>query len=60
MHGFWFTAMMAILVAAGVLAQLGWQLPPKDEVKRMFRLDRLPWGRTPTHRPTPVAVAEPR
>jgi hypothetical protein len=40
MNGFWFAVMVAFLVVAGVVAQLGWQLPEKAEVKRVFRLDR--------------------
>ena len=28
MNGFWFAAMVACLMAAGVALQLGWQLPP--------------------------------
>jgi len=58
MPGFWFTSMVAILVAAGVVAQLGWQLPPKDEVKRVLRLDRLRWGQLRTPPSAPAAVAE--
>ena len=30
--------MIGVLVAAGVAAQLGWQLPEKAEVKRVFRM----------------------
>ncbi|WP_165799723.1 hypothetical protein [Mycolicibacterium tusciae] len=59
MPGFWFTAMVAGLVAAGVVAQLGWQLPPKAEVKRLLRLDRLRPDRQPTHLPTSAGVVEP-
>jgi hypothetical protein len=60
MHGFWFTAMVAGLVATGVVAQLGWQLPPKSEVKRLLRLDRLRSDRQPAHLPASAAVVEPR
>jgi hypothetical protein len=60
MNGFWFAATIAALVIAGVLAQLGLQLPEKAEVKRMFRRDRLKSGRPPTRQPSPAAVAEPR
>jgi hypothetical protein len=56
MHGFWFTAMVAGLVATGVVAQLGWQLPPRTEVKRLLRLDRLRWGQL-WARPSPPVVA---
>ncbi len=60
MHGFWFAAMVAVLVAAGVIAQLGWQLPQKAVVKRVFRLDRPRLGRAPTRPSTPAVVAERR
>ena len=60
MPGFWFTAMVAGLVATGVVAQLGWQLPPKSEVKRLLRLDRLRSDRQPTQLRTSAAVVEPR
>ncbi|SEH80936.1 hypothetical protein SAMN04489835_4409 [Mycolicibacterium rutilum] len=36
MIGFWFTAMIACLVLAGVVAQLGWQLPTNDELRRVL------------------------
>jgi hypothetical protein len=60
MDGFWFTGMVAFLVTAGVLAQLGWQLPPKDEVKRVLRLDRLRSGQLRARPPASAAVVEPR
>jgi hypothetical protein len=60
MQGFWFTAMVAMLVVSGVLAQLGWQLPPKAEVKRMLRLDRLRWGQPQARPSAPAALAERR
>jgi hypothetical protein len=60
MHGFWFAAMIGLLVAAGVIAQLGWQLPEKAEVKRVFRMDRPPSGQQTTHQPSSAVVAEPR
>ena len=58
MPGFWFTAMVAGLVAAGVVAQLGWQLPPKAEVKRLLRLDRLRWGQLRTRPSSPAVSAK--
>ncbi|MDG5486323.1 hypothetical protein [Mycolicibacterium gadium] len=58
MPGFWFTAMVAGLVAAGVVTQLGWQLPPKAEVKRLLRLDRLRAGQLRTRPPAPAVFAE--
>ena len=60
MHGFWFAAMIGILVAVGVVAQLGWQLPEKAEVKRVFRLDRPRSGQPPTHSSAAVVVADRR
>ena len=60
MYGFWFAAMVAILVTAGVVAQLGWQLPPKGEVKRVLRLDRLRSGQLRTTPSVPAVVVEPR
>jgi hypothetical protein len=60
MPGFWFTAMVAMLVATGVLAQLGWQLPPKAELRRMLRLDRLRWGRRQARPSAQPALAERR
>jgi hypothetical protein len=59
-HGFWFAAMIGMLVVAGVAAQLGWQLPEKAEVKRIFRMDRPRSGQLPTHQPSSTVVAEPR
>ena len=60
MNGVWFAVTVAALVVAGVVAQLGWQLPQVAEVKRVLRLDRERSGRQPTHLPTSAAVAEPR
>jgi hypothetical protein len=60
MPGFWFTAMVALLVGAGVVAQLGWQLPPKAQVKQMLRLDRLRWGQAQAAAAAPVSIAERR
>jgi hypothetical protein len=60
MHGFWFAAMIGVLVVAGVAAQLGWQLPEKAEVKRVFRMDRRRAGQPPAHQPSSAVVAEPR
>ncbi|KUH87571.1 MULTISPECIES: hypothetical protein [unclassified Mycobacterium] len=34
MDGFWFAVMVAGLVTAGVLTQLGWQLPTTAEARR--------------------------
>jgi hypothetical protein len=58
MYGLWFTAMVAVLVAAGVVAQLGWQLPQKAEVKRVFRLDRPRLAQPPTRPSTPAVAAK--
>jgi hypothetical protein len=60
MNGFWFAAMVAVLVAAGVVAQLGWQLPQKAVVKRVFRLDRPRLGHPPTPPSTTAVAAERR
>jgi hypothetical protein len=60
MDGFWFTAMVAALVATGVVTQLGWQLPPKGEVKRLLRLDRLRWVQLRTRPSAPVVGTERR
>jgi hypothetical protein len=60
MSGFWFAATIAALVMAGVVAQLGLQLPEKAEVMRVFRRDRLRSGRPPTRQPGAAAVAEQR
>lgn len=60
MYGIWFTAMVAMLVTTGVLAQLGWQLPAKDDFKRVLRLDRLRWGQLRTRPPASAAAVEPR
>ncbi|WP_156744267.1 hypothetical protein [Mycobacterium sp. E740] len=34
MNGFWFAVMVAGVVTAGVLTQLGWQLPTAAEIRR--------------------------
>ena len=60
MDGVWFAAMVAVLMAAGVAAQLGLQLPEMAEVKRVFRLDRLRSDRGATRQPTTAVVAEPQ
>ena len=60
MNGVWFAAMIAGLMVAGVVAQLGWQLPQIAEVKRAFRRERVWLSRPPSHQPTPAGVAEPR
>jgi hypothetical protein len=60
MNGFWFAATIAALVVAGVVAQLGLQLPEKAEVKRLLTRDRLRSGRPPTRQPSSAAVAEQR
>jgi hypothetical protein len=53
MNGIWFAAMVAFLVVAGVAAQMGWQLPEIDTVRRAFRRRRQP-----TPAPRPAAVVE--
>jgi hypothetical protein len=40
MHGVWFAAMVAFLVAAGVIAQLGWPVPRMSAVKQVLRRAR--------------------
>ena len=60
MNGFWFAAMIGALVVAGVVAQLGIQLPEKAEVKRMLRLDRLRSDHGSGRASTPAVVADPR
>jgi hypothetical protein len=60
MNGFWFAATIAALVVAGVVAQLGLQLPEKAEVKRALRLDRLRSEHRPARGSTPAVVADPR
>jgi len=60
MNGVWFAAMVAVLVGAGVVAQLGWQLPEKAAVTRVLRLHLQRSDQKPSHQPTPVAAAEPR
>lgn len=42
MNGIWFAVMVAGLIAAGVLTQLGWQLPTSAEIRRgLGRLERV-------------------
>jgi len=60
MNGVWFAVTVAALVVAGVIAQLGWQLPQIAEVKRVFRSDREPSDREPVRPSAPGAIAEPR
>jgi len=40
MVGIWFAVLVAAFIAAGVLAQLGWELRPMPAVKRMLRRGR--------------------
>jgi hypothetical protein len=40
MVGIWFAALVAAFIAAGVLAQLGWELHPMPTVKRVLRRGR--------------------
>jgi hypothetical protein len=40
MVGIWFAMLIAAFVAAGVLAQLGWELRPMPTVKRVLRRRR--------------------
>jgi hypothetical protein len=37
MVGIWFVILVAAFIAAGVLAQLGWELRPMPAVKRVLR-----------------------
>ena len=60
MDGVWFAAMVAVLVVAGVVVQLGWQLPERDDVKRVLQRGRLRDDQKPTPPPRSAAVAEPR
>jgi hypothetical protein len=40
MVGIWFAILVAAFIAAGVLAQLGWELRPMPTVKRVLRRGR--------------------
>ena len=40
MIGIWFVVLFAAFIAAGVLAQLGWELDPMPTVKRVLRRGR--------------------
>jgi hypothetical protein len=40
MVGIWFAILVAAFIAAGVLAQLGWELRPMPAVKRVLRRGR--------------------
>jgi hypothetical protein len=40
MVGIWFGILVTAFIAAGVLAQLGWELPPMPDVKRVLRRGR--------------------
>jgi hypothetical protein len=40
MIGIWFVVLVAAFIAAGVLAQLGWELDPMPTVKRVLRRGR--------------------
>jgi hypothetical protein len=53
MDGIWFAAVVTALVMAGVVAQLGWELPSIPAVKRVLRLVR------DTQRDTPRSVGGP-
>lgn len=56
MNGVWLAGMVALLVAAGVAVQLGWQLPERDAIKKALQRNR-----TRTDPGTsPTAIAEPR
>jgi hypothetical protein len=37
MVGIWFAILVTAFIAAGVLTQLGWELPAMPTVKRVFR-----------------------
>jgi hypothetical protein len=41
MDGIWFAMLIAAFIAAGVLAQLGWEVRPMPAFKRVLR-----WGRS--------------
>jgi hypothetical protein len=56
MYGFWFAVMVAFLVTAGVLVQLGWQLPEREAVKRALQRSRP----RPERGATSSAMAEPQ
>jgi len=55
MDGFWFAVMVAFLVVAGVVVQLGWQLPERDALKQALRRRSKSDRKAP-----PAAVADPR
>jgi hypothetical protein len=40
MDGIWFAMLIAAFIAAGVLAQLGWELRPIPAFKRVLRRGR--------------------
>jgi len=40
MVGIWFMILVAAFIAAGVLAQLGWEVDPMPAVRRVFRRGR--------------------
>jgi hypothetical protein len=40
MVGIWFMVLVAAFIAAGVLAQLGWELDPMHTVRRLIRRGR--------------------
>jgi hypothetical protein len=40
MAGIWFAVLVAVVIAAGVLTQLGWELRPMPAVKRVLRRAR--------------------
>jgi hypothetical protein len=40
MDGIWFAMLIAAFIAAGVLAQLGWELRPIPTFKRVLRRGR--------------------
>ncbi|MGV0792273.1 hypothetical protein [Mycolicibacterium sp. XJ1819] len=54
MNGIWFAAMVALLMAAGVAAQLGWQPPLVTLINRSAR------PHAKRSEPEPAAVAERR
>jgi hypothetical protein len=60
MNGVWFAVTVTALVIAGVVAQLGWQLPEMAEVKRVFRLDRQWLHREPARPAAAAVIADPR
>jgi len=40
MVGIWFAMLVAAFISAGVLAQLGWEVPPRPTFKRVLRRGR--------------------